>query len=346
MLTQAEIDALLSGAIEVEQSDEGGVNLAELMGSKPVAPSKAAENKSKKIRPYNFWSPDRFSKEQMRAVELVHEDLGERLTSTLPPFLHAEVRLRVVHIEQGRFDDFMRDLAPTSLYHLINLDPLPGRIVLTISSEISWVILGRMLGGSGEGISDSGPMTEIGQSLMNVVAGFMLNDIKAAWGKVVLLEPNIEDSTTNHHWVQMVMGNARVMLVTFEMTTGDVTGTMSIYLPFAMLKPVANVLNPHVWIEGRDDSKPDPGARAAAIQGLSRVALSVQVVLGKAELTLQELSQLQIDDVICLDQRMDHDLEIKISGKTRFRGRAGKTGKRMAVEITEIEPRGFSQEDD
>lgn len=84
MLTQAEIDALLSGAIAIESKDGGGdVNLAELMGQTPAttsAPEKA-EPGSKKITAYNFWSPDRFSKEAMRAVELVHEDLSEKFNN-------------------------------------------------------------------------------------------------------------------------------------------------------------------------------------------------------------------------------------------------------------------------
>jgi len=339
MLTQAEIDALLSGAIEVEQPDsQGGVNLAEIMGGQPGAQG-AGQETSKQVRPYNFWSPDRFSKDQMRAVELVHEDLAERLSSTLPPYLHSELRLRVVHIEQGRFDDFMRDLSPSSLYHLVNLDPLPGRIVITVSSEISWVVLGRMLGGNTtDGAAGSGPITEIGQSLMNVVVGYMLNDIKAAWGKVVTLEPHVEDSTTNHHWVQMIMGNARVMLVTFELAIGPVTGTMSIYLPFAMLKPIAEVLNPHAWIAGREENKVDNQSREIAMESLSRIALPFRVILGSAELTIGDLSNLSPGDVIRLDSRVDQDLEVRISGRARFRARAGKQGRRMAVQIVSVEP--------
>jgi flagellar motor switch protein FliM len=339
MLTQAEIDALLSGAIEVEQPDsQGGVNLAEIMGSQP-GPQIQSGDKEKQVRPYNFWSPDRFSKDQMRAVELVHEDLAERLSSTLPPYLHSELRLRVVHMEQGRFDDFMRDLSPPSLYHLVNLDPLPGRIVITVSSEISWVILGRMLGGNtGDESVGSGPITEIGQSLMNVVIGYMLNDIKASWGKVVTLEPHVEDSTTNHHWVQMIMGNARVMLVTVELAIGSVTGAMSIYLPFAMLKPIADVLNPHAWIVGREDNTVDNESRDIAMQSLSWVRLPFRVELGSAELTIGDLANLGPGDVIRLDSAINQDLEVKISGRTRFRARPGKQGKRMAVQIVSVEP--------
>ena len=87
MLAQSEIDALLSGAIEMDQQNGGDrVNLAGMM-NQPGEHSKGDGEDSKSIQTYNFWSPARFSKEQMRAVELVHEDLCERLTTSLPTFL-------------------------------------------------------------------------------------------------------------------------------------------------------------------------------------------------------------------------------------------------------------------
>ena len=86
MLTQAEIDALLSGAIAIEGKDGGAdVNLADIMGGgTPSTGKEQPEAGNKKVTAYNFWSPDRFSKEQMRAVELVHEDLAEKLTTSIP----------------------------------------------------------------------------------------------------------------------------------------------------------------------------------------------------------------------------------------------------------------------
>ena len=84
MLTQSEIDALLSGTIDIEgKGGAQGVNLADLMNSSTEHQGPESEKK-KKIQAYNFWSPDRFSKEQMRAVELIHEDLAERLTTSMP----------------------------------------------------------------------------------------------------------------------------------------------------------------------------------------------------------------------------------------------------------------------
>ena len=73
MLNQDEIDALLSGKIEVEDGP-GGISRAGA-GSPITGRRYLLLFGKKNIRPYNFWSPDRFSQEQMRAIGIMHEDL-------------------------------------------------------------------------------------------------------------------------------------------------------------------------------------------------------------------------------------------------------------------------------
>jgi flagellar motor switch protein FliM len=334
MLTQAEIDALLAGSIEIEGSDtQDGVNLAELMGQPAEAAAKGKPD-TRKIRPYNFWSPDYFSKDQIRAVELVHEDLSERLTSSLPTFLRTNLRPRVVHTEQGRFHDFVNDLPPASLSHMITLAPLPGQMVLTISPEVSYVILEQRLGGQNDNSRKSRNLTEIDQFLLRGTVEHMLNDIKASWSKVVAIEPGLEDSTTNQHWVQMMMGNERVLLIAFDLTIQNTTGTMNVYIPFTMLKPIASVLNPHSLITGRKERQIDPVARQMASESISHVTIPVRVFLGTGNITFHDLSHLKLGDVIPLSTATNDELPVYVADQACFKARIGKVGSRMAALIT------------
>jgi flagellar motor switch protein FliM len=336
MLSQAEIDALLSGSIELDQKDgAGGINLAELMDGS-ADKQKPVEGHEKKIQAYNFWSPDRFSKEQMRAIELIHEDLTERLTTSLPTFLRTSLRPRLVHTEQGRFHDFLKDLEPNTLFHIITLAPLPSQMVLTLSPNVSYMILEQRLGGKIEGKFQNHPLTEIDQSLLRGLVEHMLGDIKAAWSKVVTIEPTLEDSTTNQHWVQMMLGNERVMLLTLEVVIQGTTGTISIFIPFTTLKPIANVLNPHIWITGRKEPQLDPNARQTALKSLSRVILPIKVQLGATELAFGELLHIQIGDVVGLDTRVNDSVIVQVGEKQQFTGRIGKSGKHLAVQILDV----------
>jgi flagellar motor switch protein FliM len=334
MLAQSEIDALLSGTLEVEQKDGGDrVNLADMMNHPGEHPKADGE---KSIQTYNFWSPARFSKEQMRAVELVHEDLTERMTTSLPTFLRTNVRPRLVHMEQGRFHDFIKDFPQNTLFHLITLAPLPGHMVLTMSSNVSYLILEQRLGGKIEGKFTERSLTEIDQSLLRGMAEHMLGDIKGAWSKVVVLEPTLEDSTVNQHWVQMVMGNERVLLLTIEINIQGVTGTISLFLPFNTLKPITNVLNPHIWIAGRKEPQQDPVMRQAAIQTMMKAVVPIRVILGNAELSMKELLSLSIGDVIELDNDIDKPLVVQVANKKQFYARVGRSRKNLGIQIVGV----------
>jgi len=336
MLAQSEIDALLSGAIELDQKNgEERVNLANMMHPSGERPATDGGGE-KKVQTYNFWSPAKFSKEQMRAVELVHEDLCERLTTSLPTFLRTNVRPRLALMEQGRFHDFIKDFPEHTLFHLISLAPLPGHMVLTMSLNVSYLILEQRLGGKIEGRFTERPLTEIDQSLLRGMVEHMLGDVKSAWSKVVSLEPSLEDSTINQHWVQMMMGNERVLLIAVEINIQGITGTMSIFIPFNTLKPIADVLNPHIWIAGRKEHQQDPIARQIAIQAMMRAVIPIKVVLGNADLTLQDLINLSVGDVIELDKNIDSPLVVHVANKKQFYARVGKSRKRMGVQITGV----------
>jgi flagellar motor switch protein FliM len=336
MLSQSEIDALLSGTIEMDQKDTTTmVNLADLM-VQPNEPKRVIEEHHKKIQVYNFWSPDRFSKEQMRALELIHEDLAERLTTSLPAFLRTNLRPRLVHNEQGRFHDFIKEFPPNTLFHMINMVPLPSQMVVTLSPNICYMILEQRLGGKIEGTYENHVMTEIDQSLLRGMVEHMLGDIKAAWSKMVTLDPALEDSTTNQNWVHMMLGNERVMLMTMELTIQGVVGTMNFFIPFPTLKPIASVLNPHFWIAGRKEPTQDPVARQTALANLSKLYLPIIVTLGEVDLKFSDILNIGVGDVIRLDTRVEDSVTVKVGVKKQFTAHIGKSGRHLAVQISSV----------
>jgi flagellar motor switch protein FliM len=134
----------------------------------------------------------------------------------------------------------------------------------------------------------------------------------------------------------MMMGNERVMLLTFELNIQSVTGTMSIFIPFSTLKPIANVLNPHIWIAGRKEQHLDPAARETTIHNLSSISLTLSAILGETSLRLGDILQLSIGDVIQLDSPVQADLTVQVANLKRIKGKVGRVGNRLGVRITGI----------
>jgi len=174
----------------------------------------------------------------------------------------------------------------------------------------------------------------------------MFGDIKGAWSKVVSLEPSLEDSTVNQHWVQMMMGNERVVLLTIEIIIQGVTGTMSIFIPFNTLKPITNVLNPHIWIAGRKEQQQDPIARQMAVQTMMKAVIPIKVILGNADLTMKDLMNLRVGDVIELDNNIEKPMVVQVANKKQFYANVGKSRKHLGIQICGVYRDEQSQLDD
>jgi len=347
MLNQDEIDALISGEV-----GEDGVAVATAPGSTDI--SKQVSSKGKSIQPFNFWSPDRFSQEQMRAISIMHEDLAERLSTSLPPFLRANLKPRLVHAEQGRLHDMMEELPrvvhteqgrlhdlmmgqdPSQLFHMITMDPLPGLIIMSITPNINNVILELRLGGKSEGIHTQEALTKIDQMLLVDFAKVVIHDIKESWKKLTDVEPELEDSTNNTHWIQMTMGNERVLLISIELRLHEETGAMNIYIPFKMLKPVAPLLRPQSLLSSKSAKSEKVVQKETSIDRLSKVHLPVRLVLGNATMRLGDLANLSPGDVIPLERFLDDQLTVQIVNRTRFLAHAGRVGKRIIAQIVSI----------
>ncbi len=351
MLTQAEIDALLAGELNAQNLPGAQGPGQPPAGAGPgMTGGEDQAGRQRTIRPYNFWSPDLLSKEQLRAVELIHEDLAERLGTTLPAYLRTDLRLRLALVDQGRFDDLINELPPRTLFNVLTLEPLPGHAALVISDEISWIILERLLGGGGRNGSRSPQreenergerkLTEIGQVLLRGVVEHILAEMKVSWGKVVALIPRLEDSTLHHNRMRILMGSARVVLVTFELAIQGMGGTISLYIPFSMLKPVADALNPYTWLSGQEKQRQDESDRQKLVGHVLDVPVPLCVILGSAEVSMADLVNLSPGDVIRLQAPVGHHLPVYIGGSVRYTAQPGLLGRKLAVRITHVISRG------
>ena len=59
------------------------------------------------IRPYDFKRPERISKDQMRALEMLHETFARNFGASLSGYLRTIVEVRVSHAAQMTYSEFI-----------------------------------------------------------------------------------------------------------------------------------------------------------------------------------------------------------------------------------------------
>jgi flagellar motor switch protein FliN/FliY len=69
---------------------------------------------------------------------------------------------------------------------------------------------------------------------------------------------------------------------------------------------------------------------------LQDLPVEVVVELGRTQLTIRQLAELDRDDVVDLERAADEPLNLVVGGKILARGEVVMVGERMALRVTEV----------
>ena len=107
VLSQSEIDALLKAL------SSGTLDVSSLVG----------EEREGAVKLYDFKRPDKFNKDQLRAIQMIHEFFARQLTTTFSSFVRAMVSVEVP-LEQLSYDEFVRSLVQPTVIVVMEMYPL------------------------------------------------------------------------------------------------------------------------------------------------------------------------------------------------------------------------------
>jgi flagellar motor switch protein FliM len=317
-LSQKEIDALLSILPADGEPVSDGVD--RVIGS---------------VRAYDFRSPDKFSKEQIRTLQMIHENFSRRVSSAIAAYLRATVQLACVHIEQGSFADFIQNIPPSSLAAVLKPDPLPGRLLLTLDPVTATVAVDRLLGGFGRPADSEHQITDIEQTvIVQGLVKYLAEGLQEAWRNVITLNISIEETTLNPEFVQVALPSDAAILLGFEFKIRDSAGMMSICIPYSVLKPIVSELSPHTWVSG--EAREAGAHTERLLTHLKRTEIDLSVLLGEMTVEFEELLHLQAGDVLVLNTMVSRPLPVLVGERKRYLGQPGLAGSHMAVQITTI----------
>ena len=319
-LSQKEIDALLS-AIPKD-------------GSPMDAPAAAETRYIGSARIYDFRSPDKFSKEAMRTLQMIHENFSRRFGSTLSAYLRASVQVTCVHVEQGSFTDFIQNIPSPALVSVLTLAPLPGRVLLATDALTATVAVDRLLGGIGKAPEKVHEITDLEQTLMRGVIGYAVEALQDAWRNVISLKVSVEEMTQNPEFVQVASPSDAAVFLGFETRLHDLVGLMSLCIPFSVLKPIVSELSPHTWVAG--ETKESTEARDILREQMNKIPVNLKVLLGEVDVEFAELLNLQAGDVLPLNTLVGRPLPVLVGDQTRYRGRPGLAGNQFAVQVVTV----------
>jgi len=335
VLSQSEVENLLSAM--ASGSDEAmaavgvgdGAPVAEAGGLAPPRPRE-------KVSPYDFKRPERVGKEQMRALQTLHEGFGRNFGAALSGLLRSIVEVKLTSVDQLTYSEFVFSLENPTCFNLLKAEPLEGNLILDINPSILYPIIDRLLGGGREaGPLARRPLTEIELRLVSRITGLFLDELRHAWENVLELKLEVVQVESNPQLVQIVPPNEVVVLISFELTIGDIRGMMNLCIPYNSIERIGGKLSANSWVVyGRRQATPE------SVEKLSRTICSslvdVNVQLARTRIGMGELIGLRVGDIITTEKDVNNPVVVAVQGVAKFQARLGSFKGHKAVSIEGI----------
>jgi len=320
ILSQEEIDALLDVV-----DDEGD----EALDTGP-----GESNVQRQITLYDFKRPNRVSKEQLRAFRGIHDKMARSLSSQISAIMRSIVEIQLHSVDQMTYGEFLMSLPNPTSFNVFSMKPLEGTGVLEINPSIAFPMLDRLLGGKGEPFESNREFSDIELSLFETILRVMMGTLKEAWGPVTDVYPAIESKESSPNVVQIVAQNEIVVMVVMEIIIGHSSGMMNVCYPVISLEPVLPKLASRDLMLNETSSKKSRNKELQVLLGGAHV--TVEASLGEAELSLTEVLELSVGDIIRLDAPANDIVTLSIDGKERYYGEIGLRRFRKSIQITEV----------
>ncbi|MCX7779278.1 MAG: flagellar motor switch protein FliM [Negativicutes bacterium] len=324
VLSQSEIDELLSAL-------STGVVSAEEIKS---------EQKQRKVKVYDFKRPDKFSKDQIRTLYMLHENFARLLNTYLSAHLRTLVHINVASVDQLTYEEFIRSLPNPSVISVFQMRPLKGNAILEINPNIVFAIIDRMFGGLGLPPAKARALTDIEEAIIKRVINKALESFQDAWKQVVTIEPRMEVIETNPQFTQIVPPNDMVVIITLQAQIGQAEGLVNICIPYLVLEPIMSKLTTTFWVAS-SISKNSSNENINALQRrLETTFIPMVAELGRVTVSVQELLDLAVGDVLQLETKVTDELSIIVGQYEKFRGRPGVSNHKLGIQITKIVTEG------
>lgn len=321
VLSQSEVESLLA-ALDPGMQATSSATLAR------------REEFSGQVSVYDFKRPERVSKEQMRAFQALHEGFGREFGAALSGMLRAIVEVKLISVDQLTYSEFVFSLENPTCFNLLKSQELEGHLILDLNPSIIFPIIDRLLGGGKDAqpYIPNRPLTEIELRLVTRITMLAITGLEGAWSNICKLGLSVTQVESNPQLVQIVPPNEVIVLISFEITMGEVRGIMNLCVPFNTIEPISAKLSSDSW-SAYQKKGGDPKQRVMLEMGLAKASVHVVVNLAATSLTTHEVASLAVGDIIMTEQPKESDLQVLVEGRPLFSASAGMVKGHRAIRI-------------
>ena len=283
-------------------------------------------------RPFDPRRPYRLSAEHRRALALVFEAFGHRVSTVLGSRLRVTARAGMHLPEQMTYAEFMEATPDPACLGVLSLLPLPGTGIIRFDLPLAMSIIDRLLGGAGAGPHPVRGLSDIEMPLMRGLLDATVAELAGAFTPLVAMDPQMVRLESKPQLVRGASPESVMVSVDFDILVGDDSGNMTVCMPLSALGPALESFTVAAPSVGE---AMEAASAAAVASNLMDAAIDISIRFGTVSLTSGDILDLQVGDVVPLHHPTTRPLSVLASGITCLSAVPGRRGKRLACQIVD-----------
>ncbi|BDR75938.1 flagellar motor switch protein FliM [Clostridium tetani] len=320
VLSQGEIDALLAAFSSGELSPD----------------EIPKEEEKQKVKIYDFRSPQKFSKDHIRTLELIHDNYARIMSNYLTAHMRKNIKAKIESVQQITYEEFIHSIPNPTVLTVFKAPPLNGTVLFETNPKFVFEVMDVLLGGNAEGREYKlREFTDIDKNIIKQVNEGLIEGIKLAWEDILELYPEIESIETNPALNQTLAPNEPVALITFSVDMGKSSTFINICIPYLSIEKILDKLVIQYWFQENNEAVREESNKQLRDR-INIVETELVAVLGGTKITVEEFLRLSLGDVLILDNEIDKPININIENQLYAYGKPGVVDKNMGIQILDI----------
>jgi flagellar motor switch protein FliM len=143
---------------------------------------------------------------------------------------------------------------------------------------------------------------------------------------------SIAATESNPQLVQIVPPNEVVVVIGFELKMSNRAGTMNLCIPYNVMEPVIEELSAQSWFSAAKNQRSKTVEEQIG-RGLQRATVGVTAMLAHATITLRDLMEMSIGDLISTDKPASQPVVLCVEGEKKYLAQIGQFKGKRALRI-------------
>jgi flagellar motor switch protein FliM len=294
------------------------------------------ENGDVEVTPYDLTNQDRVIRGRMPTLDIIYERFIRLYRMSLSNSLRKIATISIISTDLLKFGEFVNTLPIPSCMCLVRFEALRGPALMVFESKLAYALVDSYFGGTDRPFNkiDGKEFTRIELSIMKKVMDLAIRDLEEAWAPVHKTNITFMRTEVNPQFVGVVPPSEVIISTTFEVELENASGTVALVIPYSTIEPIKNKLNASFQTES---DRVDKEWTMKLETHLRNSEANLLINLGHATITVGDLVNLNVGDIIPLSQDADGELDILVEGVPKYKCFFGVSRGNRAVQITRVQ---------